>query len=167
MFLLPASTEGEMNLSWKDATQIDWGTILLFGGGLTLGSLLNTSGLATTLGTTIFQPEFGILMLITLGVLFSILMSEFSSNTASAAILVPIMLASLGTASFSEHQVTSIIIACVVGASFGFMLPVSTPPNAIVFGTGKLSVKEMILAGSLFDLLGALVTFGFVYLVLL
>lgn len=167
LFILPGEKPGQANMSWQDASKIDWGTILLFGGGLTLGNILNHSGLATTIGHSLFQPSLGMLGLIALGVVFSIITSEFSSNTASASILIPIMLGSLAGSDVSSSQVTALILACVVGASFGFMLPVSTPPNAIVFGTGRLKVSEMIIAGSLFDFLGAVLTILFVYLFLI
>jgi sodium-dependent dicarboxylate transporter 2/3/5 len=92
--------------------------------------------------------------------LFGVLLSEFGSNTASASILIPILLGSnIGTQHLS---LTLVVCGVAFAASFGFMLPVSTPPNAIVFGTGKLKLSDMIRAGVLFDLLGIILIFIYI-----
>ena len=166
LFVLPAASEQgvERNLTWEDAKNIDWGTVILFGGGLCLGTMLSSSGLAEALGEQL--KNLHLLGEFTLGILVisaAILMSEFSSNTASASILIPIVL-SLDDV-FGGISMTSIIIAAAFGASFGFMLPVSTPPNAIVFGTGKIELREMIRSGSIFDLLGLLIIAVFMLLI--
>ena len=83
-------------------------------------------------------------------------MSEFSSNTASAAIVIPILLTVLAQPGFEHISPSLVIMACAFGASYGFMLPVSTPPNAIIYGTGKLKVRDMCTTGILFDLTGAI-----------
>ncbi|MDC0312036.1 SLC13 family permease [bacterium] len=139
---------------------MDWGTILLFGGGLTLGKMLSDTGLAETLGLFAFNPEWGVLALVAAAVLFGIIMSEFSSNTASAAIVIPIMLTVLAQPGFEHVSPSLVIMACAFGASYGFMLPVSTPPNAIVYGTGRLKVRDMFTTGILFDLTGAVLIIG-------
>ena len=154
LFVLPSSGDSQ-NLAWKDAMHIDWGTILLFGGGLTLGKLLSDTGLAETLGMLAFNPSWGVLALVAGAVLFGIVMSEFSSNTASAAIVIPILLSVLAQPGFEQVSPTLVIMACAFGASYGFMLPVSTPPNAIVYGTGRLKVRDMFTTGFFFDLAGA------------
>jgi sodium-dependent dicarboxylate transporter 2/3/5 len=155
LFILPINQKGETNLTWSEANRIDWGTIWLFGGGLTLGSLLDKSGLAAAVGAQLFGggPSYGLMALIV--IITGVLLSEFSSNTASTAIIVPLLLGSLGV--WGEAHTTFLIIGAAFGASFGFMLPVSTPPNAIVYGTGKLPLKEMIRTGSLFDISGTLI----------
>ena len=150
--------KGERNINWKDAAQIDWGTILLFGGGLTLGTLLDQSGLATSLGSKIFSlPGENLLILGLIIIIAGILISEFSSNTASTAIIVPLILGALS--SLSTGDATLLVVAAAFGASFGFMLPVSTPPNAIVYGTGRIPLKKMIQTGVLFDLSGMVIIF--------
>lgn len=154
LFLLPAREC--RNLEWKDARHIDWGTILLFGGGLALGKMLSDTGLAETLGHLAFNPDWGLLALVAGAVLFGIVFSEFSSNTASAAIVIPILLTVLARPGFENASATLVIMACAFGASYGFMLPVSTPPNAIVYGTGRLRVRDMCTTGILFDLSGAI-----------
>ena len=162
LFFLPIKEK--RNLNWDLVKDIDWGTILLFGGGLTLGILLNKSGMAKLLGEQIFNQALGSYFLLgALAIFLGIIMSEFSSNTASASIIIPILIG--GISSLEGPQTLSLVIACAFGASFGFMLPVSTPPNAIIYGTGKLSMKDMIRAGILFDLLGFLVIYLMVILI--
>lgn len=143
-------------LNWNDTHFINWSVILLFGGGLCLGKILDVSMLATHISNLIF---FGIFSsgigLILATIIFAILLSEFSSNTASASILVPIVLAQvLGS---SPDFIIAISIAVALGASCGFMLPVSTPPNAIIYGTGKIELKAMIKNGISFDIIGFVV----------
>ncbi|MFZ9002155.1 MAG: SLC13 family permease [Bacteriovoracaceae bacterium] len=156
LFLLPLNNE--TNMDWEKAKDIDWGTILLFGGGLSLGTILNKTGTANIIGDVVFQSiqaEYLLLLIVT--VAFGVIMSEFSSNTASASIIIPLVLG--GISALTPSQTTSIIVATAFGASFGFMLPVSTPPNAIIYGTRKLKLKEMIKTGLLFDVLGLLTIF--------
>lgn len=160
LLLFILRTEGQPNLTWQDAQKIDWGTIMLFGGGLTLGRMLSNTGLAEDLGKLVFDPSWGILALISGAVLIGIVMSEFSSNTASASIVIPILLTVLAMEGFENINPTVLIMACAFGASYGFMLPVSTPPNAIAFGTGKLRVKDMFRCGILFDIAGAILIIG-------
>lgn len=165
LFILPINQNGDTNLEWKEANQIDWGTIWLFGGGLTLGSLLDKSGLAAAVGGYLFGggPSFALMAILV--IITGVLLSEFSSNTASTAIIVPLLLGSLDF--WGPSQTTFLIIGAAFGASFGFMLPVSTPPNAIVYGTGKLPLKEMIRTGCLFDISGTLIIWTFLMLGLL
>ena len=132
---------------------------MLFGGGLCLGKILDSSQLATHISNAIFigNTSTGIGLII-MSVVIAVLLSEFSSNTASASILVPIVLAQAAT----DHSAFAgaLAIAVALGASCGFMLPVSTPPNAIVYGTGELPLKHMIRYGLSFDLIGALAIIG-------
>lgn len=142
-------------LNWEDTRYIQWGVMMLFGGGLCLGLILDNSQLALHISHFIFQgftdQSFN---LIIVTVILAVILSEFSSNTASASILVPILLAQAsGT---GEAFTSAIIIAVALGASCGFMLPVSTPPNAIVYGTGELPLKHMVRYGLIFDVIGVL-----------
>ncbi len=140
-------------LRWEDSSYINWGVILLFGGGLCLGKVLDVSSLANILSEYIFfggaHSPFVLLVIV---VLLGILLSEFSSNTASASILVPIVLAQTQLMPASVSAVLAVAVA--LGASCGFMLPVSTPPNAIIYGTGKIKLKTMIHYGLSFDFIG-------------
>lgn len=158
LFILPyrAGETFKQNLTWNDAGGIDWGTVLLFGGGLCLGSILDSSGLGAKIGSMVFGPLGDNLYIITaMGALIAILMSEFSSNTASISIAIPIILTTF--AGLDQAVLTVLVVCITFGASFGFMLPVSTPPNAIVYGTGRIRLGQMIRTGVLFDLSGLLV----------
>ena len=150
LFVVPGAS-GRPLLEWSDAREIDWGTIVLFGGGITLGGMLESSGLAAAFGRLIFSDVSGSLAMIAIGVALAVAMSEFASNTASAAVVIPILVA----ATAAELAVQPVVLAAAFAASFGFMLPVSTPPNAIVYGTGRVELREMVRTGVVFDVLGA------------
>lgn len=154
LFVLPVNLrEGEFTLSWSEAVKIDWGTILLFGGGLTLGTLMFETGVAEAMGqafaaqlnaTSLWGFTFS-------AILIGILLSETTSNTAAANMVIPVVIA---IAQASDINPIPPALGAVFGASFGFMLPVSTPPNAIVYGSGLIPIPKMIRAGFLFDVLG-------------
>ena len=167
MFMLPVPAGGRSvaNLSWSATEKLEWGTLMLFGGGLTLGALLESSGAAADLSATLFQdgPQHPLLFGAII-ILSSILMSEFASNTAAASILIPLILGAVSSHGLAADAVLNLVLAATFGASFGFMLPVSTPPNAIVYGTGRVSAVDMRRAGILLDISGAVVIFLFMML---
>jgi solute carrier family 13 (sodium-dependent dicarboxylate transporter), member 2/3/5 len=156
LFILPVNwSRQETTMTWRDASQIDWGTILLFGTGIIFGALLSSTGLAETLGegassTLGIGTSFAITAF---AVALAILISETTSNTASAAVVVPIVIP-LAVAAGVDPMIPG--LAATFAASFGFMLPVSTPQNAIVYGTGCVPITRMIRSGIAFDVLGAL-----------
>lgn len=156
LFVLPTDLRnGRFTLSWKEATNINWGIILLFGGGLAFGDLMMKTGLSDAIGEG-FVTFFGVKTvwgLTAIAILSGVIVSELASNTASASLLIPVIIAIAQAAGVSA--VPPALGACL-GASLGFALPVSTPPNAIVYGTGLIPMRSMILAGLLFDLLGAI-----------
>jgi len=157
LFLLPTNwKEREFTISWKQATNIDWGTLLLFGGGLTLGELMFELKLADAIGKSLMSLSGATSMWgITLGSIFiAILVSETSSNTASANMVVPVVISLAQAAGVNPIPPA---IGATLGASWGFMLPVSTPPNAIVYGSGMVPITKMIRAGVLFDIFGGFV----------
>jgi sodium-dependent dicarboxylate transporter 2/3/5 len=157
LFVLPVRLrEGEFTLSWAEAVKIDWGTILLFGGGLTLGTLMFETGVARAMGEA-FAAQLGTSSLwgfTFTAIAIGIVMSETTSNTAAANMVVPVVIA---IAQASGLNPVPPALGAVFGASFGFMLPVSTPPNAIVYGSGLIPIPKMIRAGFIFDVLGLLV----------
>lgn len=166
LFVLPTNwKEREFTITWQQATRIDWGTLLLFGGGMALGTLMFESKLADTIGHGLLamsgaSTTWGI----TLGAIFTaIVVSETSSNTASANMVVPVMIALAQAAGVDPIPPA---IGATLGASWGFMLPVSTPPNAIVYGSGMVPITRMIRAGICFDLLGGLVIWAGLYVLL-
>ncbi|MGH7230561.1 MAG: SLC13 family permease [Nitrospiraceae bacterium] len=156
LFVLPVDLRGNtFTLSWKEATRINWGIILLFGGGLAFGDLMIKTGLSHAVGEG-FVTFFGVTTvwgLTAIAIVAGVVVSELASNTASASLLVPVVIAIAQAADVSA--VPPALGACL-GASLGFALPVSTPPNAIVYGTGLVPMKSMIRTGVLFDLIGAI-----------
>lgn len=155
LFLLPTDWQNrEFTLRWSDAAKIDWGTIVLFGSGIIFGSLIAETGLAETIGTSV-DDALGLTSTIAItifAVLLAIIVSETTSNTASAAVVVPIIIPVAVAAGINPFVPA---LAATFAASFGFMLPVSTPQNAIVYGSGVVRITTMIRSGISFDILGA------------
>ena len=155
LFVLPVDwARRKFTLNWNQASQIDWGTILLFAGGLVLGSLLSSTGTAAVVGESLSEA-LGVSSLVGLTiviVIVAVAVSETTSNTASAAIMVPIAIA---IAASADLDPTIPALAAIFAANYGFMLPVSTPPNAIVYSSGMLPITRMIKAGAVFDIIGA------------
>ncbi len=154
LFVLPVRLrEAEFTLSWAEAVKIDWGTILLFGGGLTFGTLMFETGVARAMGEAFAaQLDTSSLWGFTFAAIaIGIVMSETTSNTAAANMVIPVVIA---IAQASGINPIPPALGAVFGASFGFMLPVSTPPNAIVYGSGLIPLPKMIRAGIVFDVLG-------------
>jgi sodium-dependent dicarboxylate transporter 2/3/5 len=154
LFILPINwSKQETTMTWKDAGKIDWGTILLFGTGIIFGAMLSATGLADTIGNGT-ADTFGItssFAITAFAVLLAIVISETTSNTASAAVVVPIIIP-LAAAAGVDPLVPA--LAATFAASLGFMLPVSTPQNAIVYGTGCVPMTRMIRSGIAFDIIG-------------
>ena len=157
LFVMPLDRGARrFTLDWRQAVAIDWGTIILFGSGIALGSLLSSTGLAALIGETLASSlgAASPMTLTVLAVLAAILISETTSNTASVGIVVPIVI-SLAQAAGMDPAVPA--LAAIFGASFGGMLPVSTPPNAIVYGSGMVPITRMIRSGFVFDVIGAVI----------
>jgi len=156
LFLLPSGiSRGARILDITALKRVDWSTLLLFGGGLSLGAMMFESGLARAVGEAIFRhmPLHGTFGVVLSATLMAVVVSEVTSNTASAALVVPVVLALAQAAGIDPVKPA---LAATVGCSFGFMLPVSTPPNALVYATGKVRMREMIVYGVLLDVCGVL-----------
>ena len=140
-------------VTWRDvAANTDWGVLLLFGGGIALSSLLDKSGASLALGQALasqFVTTHPFIVILAVSA-FIIMLTEFTSNTASAALLVPVF-ASIATQLNLPKEALVMVIG--IGASCAFMLPVATPPNAIVFGTGLIKQREMMQVGMLLNVL--------------
>ena len=157
LFIIPVNwKEREFALSWKQATKIDWGTLLLFGGGLTLGDLMFQTTLAEAIGKGIleFSGATSVWGITFASIYISIIVSEATSNTASANMVIPVMISLSMAAGVNPIPPA---IGATLGASWGFMLPVSTPPNAIVYGSGMIPITKMIRAGVLVDIFGGVI----------
>jgi len=149
---------------WENLVDIDWGTIILFGGGISLADALGDTNAIAWLAEAVFGTVVGApLVLIVLAVVvFGVVATELTSNTATTTILAPILigLGSVLSGSLGVDPVTAAVFLTVTGAiavSFAFALPVATPPNAIVFGSGHLEQRDMIRAGVTLNLLMTLV----------
>ena len=157
LFFLPTDWKArKFTLSWSEAARIDWGTILLFGGGLSLGALSFSTGLADALGRGVvtWSGVSSVWGLTAVSVALAIVLTEMTSNTATASMLVPIVIALAGTLSVAPAPP---VIGVCLGASMAFMLPVSTPSNAIVYGSGRVPITSMLRAGVLLDALSFIV----------
>jgi sodium-dependent dicarboxylate transporter 2/3/5 len=153
LFVLPTNWKRrKFALSWKEAVGIDWGTILLFGGGLSLGSLAFSTGLAAAIGGQILSLSGGLpLALVALIAVYSAdFMTEVMSNTATANLLIPMFLAVSASAAGGDPLLPA--LAATLGCSLAFCIPVATPPNAIVYGSGHVPLIQMIRAGVLLDI---------------
>jgi len=155
LFLLPGAP-GERALTWPEAAKIDWGVVLLYGGGFALGTLAFQTGLAEAIGrgVTGWIPNSGETGLLLMGTIVAVLLSETTSNTASANMVVPVVIA-IATSSGIDPLLPA--LGATMGASLGFMLPVSTPCNAIVYGSGMIPLARMMRAGLILDVVGVIV----------
>ena len=153
LFLLPTGKEGKTTLVWSDAVRIEWGVLLLFGGGFALGQQIRDTGLSNAIGQGVAawlgHPSEG--LLIAVGIVVSIILSEATSNTASANVMVPLM---IGIAQGTGADPARVAVATCLACSLGFMLPISTPPNALAYSTGYVRIPEMVKYGLLLDLAG-------------
>lgn len=151
LFVLPTNwKKREFTITAKQALNIDWGTLLLFGGGIALGDLMFKTGLAKAVGNGLVSltGADSLISITALAIFISVLLTETTSNTAAATMVVPIVIAIA-----TQAQVSPIppALGATLAASMAFMLPVSTPPNAIVYGSGLVPVTKMIKTGFWLD----------------
>ncbi|MCL0052762.1 SLC13 family permease [Peptococcaceae bacterium] len=152
LFLIPIDfKKGIFALAWDDAKNIPWGILLLFGGGIALSSAFTKSGLASWLGEQLLFLE-GLSPIIVLFAIVTlvIFLTELTSNTAIATLMMPIM-ASFAIAMGEDSR--AFMITAAIAASGAFMLPVATPPNAIMFGTGYVTISQMVRNGIALNLI--------------
>jgi sodium-dependent dicarboxylate transporter 2/3/5 len=161
LFILPGdrSADGRRSraVSWQEA-RIDWDIVLLYGGGLALGELCFSKGLAAAAGQAItgWIPDgaWAGTAVVVAAALVAVVTSEFTSNVASATMVVPIVIA-MGRSVGGDP--TAAALAATLAASLGFMMPVSSPCNAIVYGSGRIPLRSMMAAGAVLDVIGAVV----------
>ncbi len=141
LFAMPAGTEERALLAWEDAEDLPWGVLLLFGGGLSLASAISDTGLATWIGEGVnVLSGWPTVLVVLSAVALIVLLTEITSNTATTAAFLPILGAV--AVGFGENPFL-LTVPAALGASCAFMLPVATPPNAIVYGSGLLSIPQM------------------------
>ncbi|APX92188.1 anion transporter [Halomonas sp. 1513] len=164
MFILPGKGRGEMVLTWQDAEKgLPWGVLLLFGGGLSLAGAVAASGLDGWFGEQV--TGLGMLPIILLvAAIAAIIMflTEVTSNTATAATFIPVL---GGVAVGIGADPMTLLIPAAFAATCAFMLPVGTPPNAIVFGTGAVSIGQMARGGVVLNVVGIVLITLFCYLI--
>jgi sodium-dependent dicarboxylate transporter 2/3/5 len=144
-----------MTLKWKDGVAgIDWGTLLLFGGGLAIGGMVFSTGLSKWIGeslTSLLGGQPSEYLFLTLFAVTALFLSELTSNTAVANLMGPIAIATAVSLGFSPVPVCVVMALCT---SLAFMLPVSTPPNAITYSSGYIPITKMIKTGVYIDFIG-------------
>ncbi|MDH3492607.1 MAG: DASS family sodium-coupled anion symporter [Acidobacteriota bacterium] len=164
LFILPASKKGKRIINWEEAVRLPWGILLLFGGGMALASGFQNSGLAKWLGGQITLLQGVSIILVVLALITAVnLLTEITSNLATTAMLLPI-LAPMAL-SIDVHPLL-LMVAATVAASCAFMLPVATPPNAVVFGSGYLKIPDMVKTGIWMNTLSILLLSAIVYFLL-
>ena len=164
LFLIKSS-DGENNLiEWSDGVKLPWGIILLFGGGLSIATAMKSSGLALWIGELAYNIDSLDLILIVLIIVMIVnFLTEITSNLATVSMLLPI-LASISI-SLGIHPYI-IMVSATIAASCAFMLPVATPPNAVVFGSGYLKMTDMVKTGLVMNVISIVIVSLYVYFVL-
>jgi sodium-dependent dicarboxylate transporter 2/3/5 len=164
LFVLPSSKPKTKLLDWKTAESIPWGILLLFGGGLSLAEGFKSTGLASWIGNQFVFLDFIAFGLFLLVIIAAVnFLTEITSNVATASMILPILAAvsySMGVHPFG------LMVGATMAASCAFMLPVATPPNAVVFGSGYLRIPDMVKAGLWMNLVSILVITVFTYYLL-
>lgn len=156
--------QGKPLITWEQAADIPWGVLLLFSGGICLAKAFVSSGLSGIAGEALVAftalPGFFMLLLVCLAVTF---MTEATSNTATTALLMPVLAAAAVSA---DIEPALLMVPAAMSASCAFMLPVATAPNAVIFGTGRVPIRSMVAEGFALNLGGALVISGLMWLLL-
>ncbi len=162
LFLLPGKERG-MLLSWPEIQRgIPWGILLLFGGGFALAAGMQQSGVTLRIGELLTQLQgMPLILMILLTCLLLTFLTELTSNTATASILIPVMAAAAIT--LGQNPLL-LMLPAALNASFAFMLPVATPPNAIVFSSAWLDIRTMAKTGFTLNLLGVVLVTALMYL---
>ncbi|SNR56001.1 solute carrier family 13 (sodium-dependent dicarboxylate transporter), member 2/3/5 [Maribacter sedimenticola] len=164
LFLIPSKKKGHQLINWEEAVKMPWGIILLFGGGMALAKGFEVSGLAVFIGNQMTSlaglPIFLLIVVLITAVNF---LTEITSNLATTAMLLPV-LAPMAL-SIDVHPFI-LMVGAAVAASCAFMLPVATPPNAVVFGSGYLRIPDMVSKGFFMNIISIIILTFFVYFIL-
>ncbi|HJJ26661.1 MAG TPA: DASS family sodium-coupled anion symporter [Methanocorpusculum sp.] len=152
LFMLPISwKKHEFTLNWKWASKIPWGVLLLFGGGMSLSAAFKASGLSEAIAQAFTGIQVAPVILVLLLAVVVMILTEFTSNTAVANIMIPVM---AGVAAGLSMNPFILMMTVAVASSLAFMLPVATPPNAVAYGTDYVEMKDMVTAGWFLNLIG-------------
>ena len=153
LFVIPCGEKGRGTLlDWRSAARIPWDVLILFGGGFALAQGFQESGLTGWIGSQLdFLDQVHWSVVVVVVALVTIFLTELTSNTATASMLLPIV---AGLAAAAGQEALLPMVATALAASFAFMLPVATPPNAIVFASRQITIAEMARAGIWMNLIG-------------
>jgi len=164
LFLLPTRKKGQKIMAWEDAVRLPWGIVLLFGGGMALALGFESSGLALWIGNKLIALEtVPFIMLLLILITTVNFLTEITSNIATTAMLLPVLISLAPTLGVHPYY---LMIGATVAASCAFMLPVATPPNAVVFGSGYLKIEDMVKKGIWMNIISILILTAFVYFLL-
>lgn len=161
LFIIPARKKGKQIMNWKTANKLPWNIVLLFGGGFALAGAFKESGLSIWFGEQLsFAKDFPPLLVIATICFMLTFLTELTSNTATTEMFLPIL---AGLAITIEVNPLLFMVPATLSASMAFMLPVATPPNAIVFGTNRIKIRDMAKTGIYLNLIGIMVITIVVY----
>ena len=164
LFILPDKSGDNKLLSWSDAVKLPWGILLLFGGGMALAKGFDSSGLAVWIGNQMnFFSDIPLIILILVLIAMVNFLTEITSNLATTAMLLPVLVALANTIDINSYY---LLVGATVAASCAFMLPVATPPNAVVFGSKILNIDDMIKKGFWMNIISILILTAAVYWIL-
>jgi solute carrier family 13 (sodium-dependent dicarboxylate transporter), member 2/3/5 len=166
LFLIPVGGKvGLRAMDWNYAVQLPWGVLMLFGGGLSLAAATEATGVAAFIGSmTQHLGGLPVIAVVVAIVALTVFASELTSNTAQVALMLPLLAAAAPGLGVPPGL---LLIPCTLAASLAFMMPVGTPPNAIVFGTGLVKIPQMVRAGVMLNLAGIALVTAFAYLIIL
>jgi sodium-dependent dicarboxylate transporter 2/3/5 len=151
LFAIPYNLKrGDFILEWKDTQKLAWGILILFGGGLALAKGMSASGIVDVVANGISNSNISILLTASLLILLMLFMTELMSNVALTAVLIPVV---AGIAIGLEIPILYLLIPVTMASSCAFMLPMATPPNAIVFASGFVKVHQMARVGIILNLI--------------
>jgi len=158
LFAVPFNLKkGDFILDWKDTEKLAWGILILFGGGLALAEGMSVSGIVDKVSQSIAAGDFSVTATASLLILLMLFMTELMSNVALVAVLAPVV---AGIAIGLGIPIVYLLIPVTMASSCAFMLPMATPPNAIVFASGFIEVKDMVKAGILLNLVAVVILIG-------
>lgn len=163
LFLIPTNLrKNKTLLTWNDANSLRWDVLILFGGGLALADAITSTGLARWTGSGAQQIDgFPVFVLVLVMMIVIVYLGELASNTAMAAVFLPIAAA---VAVGLELPPMLLLLPVALAASLGFMLPVATPPNAIIYGSGAVTSQQMLKAGALLDVVSIAIVYAMAWL---
>ncbi|MCY8010022.1 DASS family sodium-coupled anion symporter [Bacillus haynesii] len=164
LFLIPSLNKGGRVLDWSVSKDLPWGILLLFGGGLALATGFKETGLAEWIGGRLTVLDgFNFVVIVVISATLVLFLTEITSNTATATMILPV-LASLALA-LNVHPY-ALMVPAAMAANCAFMLPVGTPPNAIIFASGKLKISEMVRTGFIINIFTLILIVGAVFYIL-